>query len=103
MSGIRRVAWGKRKFEVTAVRRFGGIAAVVATLLLGGGCVSSRHYPPAITSPSSQLIPVDPAPSDPPSRNVIQASGETPAPRTVLAISGGGLFGAYSVGVLKGW
>ncbi len=84
------------------MRQFGGIAAVFVALL-ASGCVASRRYPPAITAPSSQLIPVDPAPSDPPSPKIKLTNGQSQPRRTILAISGGGLFGAYSVGVLKGW
>ena len=85
------------------MRQSGPIAAALSVLLLGGGCVSSRRYPPAVTPSSAQLIPADPPTIAPLNPTIALTAGAIPAPRTILAISGGGLFGAYSVGVLKGW
>ncbi len=83
------------------MRRIAQIALTFSALLLSG-CVSTRHYPPAINSPTAQLIPSEPSGTIE-GPKIALASASVAAPRTILAISGGGLFGAYSVGVLKGW
>jgi len=87
--------------ERSSMRWSWQVAFLLAILCVGAGCLSARRYPPPDLPPSARLIPADGPKKDVPAE-VIPAS-HAPAPRTVLAISGGGLCGAYTVGVLKGW
>ncbi|MFL5342561.1 MAG: patatin-like phospholipase family protein [Gemmataceae bacterium] len=75
------------------------VAAILAVLMLSAGCLDARHYPPPNLPPSARLIPAEQPPAELPT--VVTASARPS--RTVLAISGGGLCGAYTAGVLKGW
>src|SRR5262249_38284642 len=71
---------------------------------LSAGCIATRNYPPPNLPPSARLVPVEPLPQRPTPSPVAQTAHADPTkPRTVLAISGGGLFGAYTAGVLNGW
>ena len=84
--------------------RFGPLGLALVTLCLGAGCLTSRHYPPPNLSPSARLVPVEPHPDHPTLPPISPVVHADPAkPRMVVAISGGGLFGAYTAGVLKGW
>jgi predicted acylesterase/phospholipase RssA len=83
------------------VRRIGQLAGVIAAILSMSGCVAARHYPPPNLASAVQL-----APADAPRPKMIQTTANSAGPvkpRTILAISGGGVYGAYSAGVLKGW
>jgi predicted acylesterase/phospholipase RssA len=79
------------------------LAALLFVLLLAAGCLCSRHYPAPNVPSSAQLVPID-SQSEPtqPGRTTTGVALQ-PRPRSILAISGGGLYGAYAVGVLKGW
>lgn len=84
--------------------RIGQAGLVLVTCCLGVGCIASRAYPPPNLSAAARLVPAEPQPNCPPPPPVAPTAHADPAgPRTVLAISGGGLFGAYSAGVLNGW
>src|SRR5262249_28126492 len=80
------------------------IALALVVLCLAAGCLSARRYPPPNLSPSARLVQVEPRSDQPTLPAVVQAAHTDPAaPRVVLALSGGGLYGAYTTGVLKGW
>jgi predicted acylesterase/phospholipase RssA len=79
-----------------------------------GGCGGiERVAPVTATLPPRALIDLDAAPGaykpyDPQLaidllRSGPRASSQGPPTRHVLALSGGGMYGAYSAGVLKGW
>jgi predicted acylesterase/phospholipase RssA len=73
-------------------------------LSVAAGCVTPRHYPPPNLAPTARLIPVEPQPERPTLPPITPVAHiDTSKPRTVLAISGGGLYGAYAAGVLNGW
>ena len=80
--------------------------AFVVVLLLQG-CATERRYPPPNLPASARLVEVSSAqPPEPAIRQVsaIDAAGRvSSAPREVLVLSGGGMYGAYPAGVLKGW
>jgi predicted acylesterase/phospholipase RssA len=68
------------------------------------GCMTPRRYPPPNLPASTHLVPADPTPAKPEANGIVQTShSSAQKPRTILAVSGGGLFGAFTVGVLKGW
>jgi len=76
-------------------------------VLLLQGCATERRYPPPNLPASARLVEVSSAqPPEPAIRQVsaIDAAGRvSSAPREVLVLSGGGMYGAYPAGVLKGW
>lgn len=83
-------------------------------LAVAVGCVSARRVPPADAGGPNQWRAVEPRPTEPPanipdSPDGIRTVGHVvPAdqplkPRTILALSGGGMYGAYTAGVLNGW
>jgi len=87
---------------------------LLVALLVAVGCVAPRRVPPAdIGGPgrwqSADTVPPRPVPASDESLGGFQLVGHSvPAarplkPRTILALSGGGMFGAYTVGVLNGW
>lgn len=72
-----------------SVMRLESLAAVA---VLATGCVASRHYPAPELPDRAYTVPAGtPAPAPP-----------RPA-RTALVLSGGGAYGAFTAGVLKGW
>ena len=84
----------------------------LAALVVAVGCASPRKVPPADGGGPNQWRAVD-AP-EPPRQvpdspdGVRQVGHAVPAdgplkPRTILALSGGGMYGAYTAGVLNGW
>ena len=95
--------------------------SVALTVLLAAavGCVKPRRLPPPDLGGEFHLRPVDPAEpfgtrgtplsvSANPS-GVVQASHAASAPvlpgrpKAILALSGGGMYGSYTAGVLNGW
>ena len=79
-----------------------GLACGLVSAALSGGCAILRGDPPPSPPPGGRLVEV--GASDPilPSPQSAPEAAPRP-PRHVLAISGGGMYGAYSAGVLKGW
>jgi predicted acylesterase/phospholipase RssA len=78
----------------------------LALVLLGGGCATSRPYPPPSLPATARLVEIRPAPDGgSPIRQAAAIDSEVDrrAPRDVLVLSGGGMVGAYTAGVLKGW
>ena len=76
--------------------------AVMAAVL--AGCAMARKYPPPPLPSSEQLVEIG---SQPPQAgaapSIFDNRGRASAPRNVLVLSGGGMYGAYTAGVLKGW
>ncbi len=98
-----------------------GFPALVACLL-AAGCVGAHRPGPCVPADLTvcrHIWEVDPPSSGPPCPDVVsRLSGtlvrhpaEAPPPdagcaaasRNILAMSGGGMYGAYTVGVLNGW
>ena len=74
--------------------------ALVTVLL--NGCAAARQYPPPPLLPSMSLL----EPGESPAAAWHSDSGNgafTAVPKNVLVLSGGGVNGAYTAGVLKGW
>jgi hypothetical protein len=87
-----------------AMRSKYGLRWIAAAAILLGGCVTARQYPaPPLWLPS-QLVESGGRPGE---TGVAAAASDSQgrpiAPRNVLVLSGGGMNGAYSAGVLKGW
>src|SRR5262245_38241697 len=72
----------------------------LAAVLLSG-CTPARPYPPLVTPPSVRLIEVNSSPAGSDADPVIRTVAYRP--RNLLVLSGGGMNGAYTAGVLKGW
>src|SRR5580704_1698957 len=84
-----------------SMRWFGLVPAMLVVAI--AGCVTPRHYPPPNLPSSTQLVSID-STEKPRADSITQvANSSASRPRTVLAVSGGGLFGAFTVGILKGW
>src|SRR5687768_10512352 len=81
-------------YTVTSDRRAWFAAAVLGLAVLVG-CVRDRRADPPITA--------RPAAPDHPVPLRVPPGGTPRPPRTVLALSGGGMNGAYSAGFLAGW
>lgn len=65
---------------------------LIAVAFLTTGCVTPRHYPAPELPAGSYTVPTE------------TPAGTPPRPtRTALVLSGGGAYGAFTVGVLKGW
>ncbi len=81
------------------------ICLVLAIAFSCTACTARRSFPAPNLPPTKSLVAADPKLEHPVIRQASQpADPLTPQPpRTVLAISGGGLYGAYAAGVLKGW
>jgi predicted acylesterase/phospholipase RssA len=84
-----------------------GLALLLGTA--GIGCAQTRPFFPRRKAPKPPPATV---PEDPPAKRspVVRASHQEPAepqparrPRNILALSGGGSYGAFTVGVLNGW
>jgi predicted acylesterase/phospholipase RssA len=79
----------------------------LAVVLLVGGCASPRPYPPPRLSATAHLIEIAAAPPGEAPIRQVAAWGDGAAtrrpPRNILVLSGGGMHGAYTAGVLKGW
>jgi len=77
------------------------------SLAVAAGCVTPRAFPPPDLPPDARLLGV----AEPPTggdAEVVPASASYDAsrpqrPHDVLVLTGGGMYGAYSAGVLKGW
>jgi hypothetical protein len=94
-----------------------GLTLALLVLVLAAGCTArKRTCTPPELSRTSGLVPANPTPDDPDTLDAdlvrslayrFQSGyepGATPCrPTNVLALSGGGKFGAFSVGVLSGW
>jgi hypothetical protein len=79
---------------------------VLAILVLATGCVTERRYSPPGLPESARLIEVGTAPMPDSAIRHTGSAESSPvgvAARHILVLSGGGMFGAYPVGVLKGW
>ncbi len=78
---------------------------LLTVALLATACTARRKFPAPNLPATAALISAEPKPKKPAIRQVVQETPgiESKSPRTVLAISGGGLYGAYAAGVLKGW
>jgi predicted acylesterase/phospholipase RssA len=74
-------------------------ATAVSAVVLLSGCTPARPYPPLDVLDSARLVEVHSSPAGTDS-SILQVSQ---APRSVLVLSGGGMNGAYTAGVLKGW
>ena len=78
--------------------RWIALAAILLT-----GCAATRQYPAPPILPSASLLEKH----DPATANASQFAPPGPivptTPRNVLVLSGGGVNGAYTAGVLKGW
>ncbi len=90
--------------------------ACLTLLMLGVGCIRPRIVPPADTGGPGKWIAADPCPDVPDDASGVRPvehfepiaeGGKPPAlprrPQHILALSGGGMFGAYTAGVLSGW
>ncbi|HET6574246.1 MAG TPA: patatin-like phospholipase family protein [Fimbriiglobus sp.] len=84
-----------------------GLALLLSTA--NTGCAQTRPFFPRRKAPKPPPATV---PEDPPVRRnpIVQAAHQEPAepqsarrPRNVLALSGGGSYGAFTAGVLTGW
>jgi predicted acylesterase/phospholipase RssA len=86
------------------MRRPGLVAAMLVIATWNAGCLTPRHYPPPNLPSSTQLVSIESPTSKPRADSVVQVvNSSAEKPHTVLAVSGGGLFGAFTVGILKGW
>ncbi|MEN6459548.1 MAG: patatin-like phospholipase family protein [Thermoguttaceae bacterium] len=74
----------------------------LATVLLSG-CAATRSYPAPPLQPSASLIEADVAAASQSRPWPTSGGTATRVPRNVLVLSGGGMCGAYTVGVLSGW
>ena len=83
-----------------------------AGLSFVGGCAHSRHVPPPDLG-SRNYPPVDPPPyharpaTPPEFGRVVTTAGTEPMPahpkpKTILALSGGGMYGSFTAGVING-
>jgi len=79
-----------------------GLACGLAAAALSGGCAIFRGEPPPSPPPGGRLVEVGAPDQALPSPQTAAKATPRP-PRHVLAISGGGMYGAYSAGVLRGW
>jgi hypothetical protein len=71
--------------------------------LLLTGCAATRPYPAPPLLPSATLIETDGSATDNASHCGSLICAPATGPRNVLVLSGGGVNGAYTAGVLKGW
>jgi len=76
---------------------------IALTTVLLSGCAATRQYPAPPILPSTRLVEV----GKPTTSSVSQCNScnhaSTVVPRNILVLSGGGMNGAYTAGVLKGW
>ena len=76
---------------------------IALTAVLLSGCAATRQYPTPPILPATRFVgvgePADTSASQYDSRNFVSRA----VPKNVLVLSGGGMNGAYSAGVLKGW
>lgn len=81
------------------------LGLVLAIACFGSACTARRSFPAPNLPLSTELVPADPKPERPVIRQASQLAEPivSAPPRTILAVSGGGLYGAYAAGVLKGW
>jgi predicted acylesterase/phospholipase RssA len=101
-----------------AVARILSVVTVMA-LLAAVGCVKPRRVPPVDPGGEFRWQPVDaaepfgtrgiPLTVSTGAQGVVQAGHTSSAPvtpskpKTILALSGGGMYGSYTAGVLNGW
>jgi predicted patatin/cPLA2 family phospholipase len=71
---------------------------MAAAVVLLAGCASARHYPPPTLLSGTRLVTIE---EGGPCGSLRQAPPL--APRNCLVLSGGGMNGAYTAGVLRGW
>jgi hypothetical protein len=77
---------------------------IALAVVLLSGCAATRQYPAPPIFQSAQVVEIG-------SKTTIAAAtadglyshGHPMAPRNILVLSGGGMNGAYTAGVLKGW
>jgi predicted acylesterase/phospholipase RssA len=67
--------------------------------VLLAGCTPARPYPPLEVPASARLVEANSSPASA-GPEIVPVSH---APRNILVLSGGGMNGAYTAGVLKGW
>ncbi len=79
----------------------------LALVLLAGGCTTARPYPPPSLPATARLVEIRAgADGQSPVRQAAALDSDEPArraPREILVLSGGGMAGAYTAGLLKGW
>ena len=77
---------------------------IVVTAILLAGCATTRQYPAPPLRSREQLVEIGgPPPEVGATPQASRNPANTYAPRNVLVLSGGGMNGAYTAGVLKGW
>ena len=77
---------------------------IVVTIVCVAGCATARQYPAPPLQSLEPLVEIgtrSPQANSVP--NVLSGPAGWVAPRNVLVLSGGGMDGAYTAGVLKGW
>jgi predicted acylesterase/phospholipase RssA len=81
------------------------LAAGCAAILVGCTGGPPRAYPPIPLLTGDGITDLDAPPRVAPSGDIrtVGAVESRAVPKAVLALSGGGMYGAFSVGVLKGW
>lgn len=74
------------------------------TSMVLGGCMATRQYPAPAVSPAMQLVEIGgEATGAAAQAGSLRGRSPTMIPQNVLVLSGGGMNGAYTAGVLKGW
>ncbi len=76
------------------------LLAVVVAL---SGCATERRYPPPSLPESARLVEIGTDAAQEPAIRQASAVEATARPKDILVLSGGGMYGAYTAGVLKGW
>ncbi len=87
-------------------RSYYWVTTSLGLLLFAAGCANTRPYPPPNLPTTARLVEIRPAPDGSPIRHAAALDTDEAArrgPRDVLVLSGGGMVGAYTAGVLKGW
>src|SRR5579884_3934848 len=89
----------RRESAMRTTRTRAGWLGLVVVLL--GGCTTPRPYPPLVVPASARLVEVRRTGEDGKAgQGILPVSY---APRNLLALSGGGMNGAYTAGLLAGW
>src|SRR5688572_2718502 len=87
-----------------------GMAVLLGTASIG--CAQTRPFFPRRKAPQPPPPPPAEVPEVPPGERgpIVRAAHQEPVeseparrPRNILALSGGGSYGAFTVGVLNGW
>jgi len=92
------------------------ILPVLMLLLITTGCGKTRAFPVADLGAMQRAVPVEPsqpfgvqvqqqstAMTAATIQTVAASTANNPKPQTILALSGGGMYGSYTAGVLNGW